>query len=151
MASLVRRDWPLPWPSWFARGLPERLRPFDFPELDEWFGEDRMRIEEFRENNTLVIRAELPGVDPDKDVEVTVDNGALTIRAERRQRTDERDEQRNFFRSEFRYGQLTRRVPLPAGARADGVTATYTDGVLEVKVPIDEQDAAAKQVIIRRE
>ena len=79
-----------------------------------------------------MIRAELPGLDPDKDIEVTVDGRTLTIYAERRQ------EDRDPYRSEFRYGSLTRQVRLPAKVDATDITARYEKGVLEVSVPVRE-------------
>jgi HSP20 family molecular chaperone IbpA len=65
-----------------------------FPELLDWlespwsavlrFGPAQtFRVEDYTEDGTYMIRAELPGVDPDKDVEVTVESGLLTIHAER--------------------------------------------------------------------
>ena len=70
-------------------------------------------------DNRYVIRAELPGLDPEKDIEVTVEGRTLTIHAERRQEDKEPN------RSEFRYGSLTRPVMLPAKVDAKDVTARY--------------------------
>lgn len=89
-----------------------------------------IRVEDERREDAYVLRAELPGLDPDKDVQIVVADGTLTIQAERKEQTAAPK------RSEFRYGQFTRSVPLPAGADPDQVTARYTDGVLEVTVPI---------------
>ncbi len=90
------------------------------------------RVEEMARDNRYVIRAELPGVDPEKDVEVTVEGRTLTIHAERRQ------EGSGPSRSEFRYGSLTRLVRLPAGVDPKDVTVRYDRGVLEVSVPVHE-------------
>ena len=87
------------------------------------------RVEEVARDNRYVIRAELPGLDPEKDIEVTVEGRTLTIQAERRQ------EDSGPYRSEFRYGSLTRLVRLPARVDAKDVTARYDRGVLEVSVP----------------
>ena len=76
-----------------------------------------------------MIRAELPGLDPENDIEVTIDGRVLTIRAERRH------EDTGPCRSEFRYGSLAREVRLPARVDAADVTARYDKGVLEVSVP----------------
>lgn len=65
----------------WLRSLPMR-RPFGLNEASP--GEDLIRVDELREDNTQVIRAELPGIDPDKDVEITVCEGVLRINAERR-------------------------------------------------------------------
>jgi HSP20 family protein len=88
------------------------------------------RVEEMIRDDRYMIRAELPGLDPDNDIEVTVDGRILTIRAERCQRDKEP------YRSEFRYGSLARTVRLPARVDAADVTAGYDKGVLEVSVPV---------------
>ncbi len=90
------------------------------------------RVEEMARDNRYVIRAELPGLDPEKDIEVTVEGATLTIHAERRQ------EDGGPYRSEFRYGSLTRLVRLPARVDAQDVSARYDRGVLEVSVPVRE-------------
>ena len=87
------------------------------------------RVEEVARDNRHVIRAELPGLDPERDIEVTVEGMTLTIHAERRQ------EDSGSYRSEFRYGSLTRLVSLPVKVDAEDVTARYERGVLEVSVP----------------
>ncbi len=109
---------------------------------------DLIRVEEAMEDHTLVIRAELPGVDPEKDVELTVDKGILTLHAERREEKEVKGRHSN--RSEFRYGSFSRSVSLPAGATEDDIKATYTDGILEVRVPIDGEKAEAKKIAITK-
>jgi HSP20 family protein len=79
----------------------------------DWRGEELIRVDEYRDGNTEVIRAELPGVDPEKDVEITVNDGILRIRAERR--IEEKTEDKGYLRHELRYGSLTRSLPLPDG------------------------------------
>jgi HSP20 family protein len=109
-----------------------------------------IRVEESVEGNTLVVRAELPGIDPDKDVSVSVVDGALEIKAERKEKTETKD--KNSNRSEFRYGSLMRRVALPDGVDQDNITASYRDGVLEVRtvVPEKAQQAPARKIEIQR-
>lgn len=92
-----------------------------------------LRVEEFVEEGTLVIRAELPGVDPEKDVEITVADGVLRLRAHREERTEQ--DRPTGYRSEFHYGSLERTMRLPEEAHADDITASYHDGILEVRVP----------------
>ena len=70
-----------------------------------------MRIEDRLEEDRYVVQAELPGVDPDKDVHIDVQNNQLMVSAERREETTEKG------RSEFRYGSFRRRVSLPPGPR----------------------------------
>lgn len=92
-----------------------------------------MRVEQFLDGNTLVVRAEVPGIDPDKDVDVSVSEGTLHIKAEREEKSEHRS--KTGYRSEFRYGSFTRSFALPPGAREEDITATYKDGVLEVRAP----------------
>lgn len=92
----------------------------------------------------------MPGIDPDEDVEITLDEGTLCIRAERKESHEEKDEDKGSYRSEFRYGQFTRRLPLPARATKEDVKATYNDGILEIRVPINEETAEAKKIPVNR-
>ena len=102
-----------------------------------------IRIEEGQEDGTYVVRAELPGIDPDEDLELTVDQGVLTMRAERSEETQ------NKHRSEFRYGSFTRSVTLPAGVKEEDITADYDKGVLTVKAPMREEGGTARRVEVR--
>jgi HSP20 family protein len=95
-----------------------------------------IRVEEYVDDRTLVVRAEMPGVDPDKDIEVSVADGVLYIRAERQEKEGLSD--KDLFRSEFRYGSFTRKVPLPDGVKDEDITASYKDGVLEVRTLLPE-------------
>ena len=129
---------------------------FEWPELlfrrfsDRWpfFVDEAMKVEEFREDGTLVVRAELPGIDPDKDVELTVKNGYLTIHAARRE--EKKEEGKEHHRSEFTYGSFTRVIPLPVGTEETDVKATYTDGILEIRIPVDPAKAEAYKVPVTR-
>lgn len=90
----------------------------------------------------LVIRAELPGIDPDKDVEITFEDGFLRIRGERRR--EEKEEGKGWYRIESSYGAFDRSIPLPEGVEPEDVKATYVDGILEVVVPGAAEPAPAK-------
>jgi HSP20 family protein len=130
-----------------------RFAPFSWsrvwPDLWRPFGDDDLvRVEEYTEGESVVIRAELPGIDPEKDVEITIHDNELRITGERRQ--ERRTEDDKGFRSEFRYGSFTRVVRLPVGASEHDVRATYTDGVLEVRVPVDRGTAEARRVPVHR-
>ena len=75
----------------------------------------------------------MPGIGPEKDVDVSVANGELHIRAQREEQSEEKS--KDGFRSEFRYGSFTRDIPLPEGIKDDDITASDHDGVLEVRAP----------------
>lgn len=128
---------------------------FDLPGLFRWFEErrplhafdDRIRMEEEVADGVLHIRAEAPGIDPDRDAEVTVDDGVLRVRVERRK--EERTESDGRVRSEFRYGSFARALTLPRGTDAAKVSATYRDGILDVSVPMPETvDTSSQKVAI---
>ena len=103
-----------------------------------------VRVEDFTEDDAYVLRAELPGVDPDKDVELTIEGDLLTIRGERR------EEKKDKNHKEFHYGAFSRSIPLPAGVKAEDITATYTDGVLEVRVPARTETVTQVAIPVQR-
>ena len=109
-----------------------------------------IKVEECREGDTLVVRAELPGVDPDKDITVEVFDGALVISADRTERVEANED--HFHRSEFRYGSLTRSVALPKGVDESSIVATYKDGVLEVRMamPTETSRSDAHRIEVQR-
>ncbi len=134
-------DFSLSWPSW--RWFDDVIRDVDW--------RPPFRVEEYREGDQMVVRAELPGIDPDKDVTVEVADGDLVITAEKRHHAESTE--RHVQRSEFRYGMLTRSVALPEGVDASAIEATYKDGILEVRTPMPEthqDDGAVRKIAIRR-
>jgi HSP20 family protein len=127
--ALMHRERP-ERPDRFRFDVPEVFRRMlDFDTEPGW-----LRVEEFVDEGTLVLRAELPGLDPDKDVELSIVDGVLHIRAERTEKTEKKVE--GTYRSEFRYGSFVRSVALPDGVDVDAITATYNDGILEVRTPL---------------
>lgn len=108
-------------------------RPSLFSDLIGWVesmtSEPDIRVEEFVEDGRHVIRADIPGVDPTKDIELTVDGGLLRLRGERRA------EQHDEHRTEIRYGAFERVLSLPTGTKPEDVKADYANGVLTVSVP----------------
>jgi HSP20 family protein len=119
----------------WSRMMPMR-RPFFFRDLA---GEEMIRVDEFRDGKELVIRAELPGIDPDKDVELTVSDGMLHIQAERRE--EEHKDEKGYHRRELRYGSFSRSLPLPGGVKETDINAAYKDGILEIRVPTPKDSA----------
>lgn len=104
------------------------------------FDSNLMRLEDETKDGVYEVRAELPGVDPTDDIEVTVRDGQLTIKAERTQTSESNGH------SEFSYGSFVRTVALPAGADEDEINATYDRGILTVTVPLSEDQPAEKRV-----
>lgn len=131
---------------------------FDFPDMSRLFerrwpellADDRIRVEEEIKDDVLHIRAEVPGIDPERDAEVSVREGVLTIKVERR-KEERKEEDEGMVRSEFRYGSFYRSVPLPKGVDSSKVNASYRDGILEVTVPVPETaEGESKRIEIAR-
>ena len=141
-----RTEWPdwSEWPEWFG------TRRFgDWPtRLPSLFEGHPMKVEEFRDEDTMVIRVEMPGIDPEKDVEIVIDDDVLRVTAERREETKEED--KRSYRSEFHYGSFSRAVALPAGTSEEDVVATYNDGILEIRLPVSEEKAESRKIPISR-
>jgi HSP20 family protein len=108
--------------------------------------DDVISVDEYRDGDVHIIRAELPGIDPDRDVELTVQNGMLRISAERRIQKDTED--KGYTRHELRYGSFTRTLPLPDGATESDIQAGYRDGILEIRVPVREPPADRRPTTI---
>jgi len=138
----------------FTSRQPSAIFRAMFPDLPDWPESPRtallalssaqtFRVEELVQDDRYVIRAELPGLDPDNDIEVTLDGRVLTIHAERRQEATEP------HRSEFHYGSLTRSVRLPARVDPQDVTASYRKGILEVAIPVREAKTEGSRIAIQ--
>jgi HSP20 family protein len=119
------------------------VAPFGWSDLS-WlpFLEPSIRIEDYLEDDRYVVRAELPGIDPTKDVEITYVDGMLRLSVTRG------EERREKGRSEFHYGSFHRTILLPAGAKEDTIAATYHNGLLEITVLIGEPNAIGKHIPI---
>lgn len=87
-------------------------------------------------DNDIVVKADIPGVEPE-DLEVYCTEDGVVLRGETR-REQERDEG-GWHRTERRYGRFERRIPLPPGARPDDAQANFRNGVLELKIPKSEE------------
>ena len=106
------------------------------------------KVDVFQRGNELIIRADVPGVNPD-DVVVEVSDDAVTISGERRQEHEE--DQGGVYRFERTYGSFLRVIPLPDGAIVDRAKANFKDGVLEIAVPAPpEQVSRGRRVEISR-
>jgi HSP20 family protein len=122
------------------------LLPRLFGDMTDWFEMDfprslpAIRFEDEVSDKEYVLRAELPGLEPDKDVQIMTLHGVLTVKAERR------EEAKGLNRTEFRYGALQRSIRLPANADEKAIKATYGKGILEITVPLTAQQPAGHQI-----
>jgi HSP20 family protein len=102
----------------------------------------RPAVEIKDENNAVIVRAQLPGMDA-KGLNVEVTREAVLIAGEHRH--EQKTEEAGFFKSEFRYGKFRRVLPLPVAVQNDKVEAEYKDGVLTLTLP--KVEAVRNQVV----
>jgi HSP20 family protein len=103
----------------------------------------------FRDDDEMVVQAELPGLDPTEDLEIDIEQNVLQISGTK-SKSNEFDEADLFVR-ERRFGRFRRSIILPSGVTPDSVRASYENGILTVRVPLpapssdgDEQEAAVR-------
>jgi HSP20 family protein len=121
MTDELDRVFTEPWPLF-------RVPTFDL-EASQWVP----KVDVVTKDNKLVTRVDLPGMKKE-DVTVEIADGLLTLSGERKKETKE--EKDNFYREEREYGSFCRTVPLPKGVKPEDVKASFTNGVLEVMVPL---------------
>ncbi len=90
------------------------------------------RVDIHEEKDRFVVLADVPGVDP-KDIDITADNGVLTVRGERK--VEKRETESGYERIERVSGAFLRRFTLPEGANTEQIKAKQINGVLEVTIP----------------
>jgi HSP20 family protein len=130
---------------WAGADITDSFRRFLEGDTGSW-----LRVEEYRDAGALVIKAEVPGIDPDKDVDITLAGGELRIDVRHEEKAEHKD--KDGYRSEFRYGTFSRTVSLPGGADVKDIKASYKDGILEVRVPVPgEAEATVRKIPINRE
>ena len=120
--QLRHRDWlaPFHWPQAVQSRVP-------------MFAEGRMpKVDIIDNDNDLLIRAELPGVDK-KDLDISMTDSSVTIKAS--SRFEEMEEKADYYRSEIAQGAYSRTIGLPADVDIDQAKTSFKDGVLELTVP----------------
>jgi HSP20 family protein len=155
---LQRRE----YPSWLAPQEFFRANPFSLlrrmtEEMDRVFQEVGLEregsnatgwspaIEISQKEGKYNIQAELPGLDP-KDVKVEVENDSLVIQGERKFEQEEKEA--GVQRTERQYGFFYRSIPLPEGAKVDQAQAKFNNGLLEVTIPVPEQQTNRRSIPI---
>ncbi|HTZ78273.1 MAG TPA: Hsp20/alpha crystallin family protein [Stellaceae bacterium] len=142
-----------PWEAWdtlrdqmdrmfgsFSAGfpsLPSLRRTFGFEpafRFDTSFGLAAPAVDVAETDKEFQITAELPGID-EKNLDVSVSGGVLTIRGEKREEKEEKDKNKNYYLSERRYGSFQRSFQLPDGVDQEKIGANFDKGVLRVTLP----------------
>jgi len=129
-----------------ARGLFERF--FDDMDMTPFFGDEQSFVPAFdiSESDTeYVITAEMPGIE-EKDLEVTISDGILSVKGEKKHEKEEKHE--TYHRVERRYGSFCRSFRVPDGVESDKVDATFKDGILKLAIPKSEK-AETKKIEIK--
>jgi HSP20 family protein len=134
----MRREMDRFWDSFFEVGSRRRTE-----EGGEWF--PSLDVSETKSD--IVVKAELPGLDP-KDIDISLSDGSLTIKGERKQEKEEKEEDYHLIERSF--GTFTRMVRLPKEVKKDKISASYKNGMLKVILPKAEE-AKAKEVKIKVE
>jgi HSP20 family protein len=98
-------------------------------------------IESYAKEGKLFIKVELPGVDS-KDLDVSITDRELVIKGERKAEKDEKE--KDYTYREISYGSFERRFVIPEGVKTDDLKAAFTNGILEISVPIPEVPKAKK-------
>jgi HSP20 family protein len=108
--------------------------------FDDWLdGHERAwtpAIDVVREDDHLVLRADLPGIKPE-EVKIEVEDDILTVSGEHRESKEEKDKQ--YVRRERRYGSFSRSMVLPPGVDAQKIEAKTREGVVEVTIPLPRE------------
>lgn len=107
------------------------------------FDSQAMPLEDEMTGGRYEIRAEIPGIDPARDVDITLHDGRLTISGERAERAASRR------RSEFSYGSFVRTIALPAGADDEDINATYDKGILTISVGMSRANRAERRIRVQ--
>jgi HSP20 family protein len=101
-------------------------------------------VDIYEREGTIVLKAELPGIDP-KDVDIRLENNVLTLRGERR--IDDEVKRESYHRVERAYGTFSRSFTLPSVVDQEKIKADYHDGVLTLSLP-KREEAKPKQITI---
>ncbi|MDL1958515.1 MAG: Hsp20/alpha crystallin family protein [Deltaproteobacteria bacterium] len=95
--------------------------------------------------DALIVKAEVPGIEP-KDIDISLSGDLLTIKGEKKQKTEEKKE--SFHRIETRYGAFSRTIRVPVSVNSDKIEASYDKGVLKIILP-KKEEIKAKQIEIK--
>ena len=105
---------------------------WDLPTVFSGENELKPAFDVSENDKEFVVSAELPGIDI-KDVEITISDGILSVRGEKRQEKEDKGE--DYHRIERRYGSFHRSFRIPGKVESDKIDASYKDGILKVLLP----------------
>ncbi len=118
--------------DFFSRGWMQPFFRRGWPDFESAFAAKFPKVDVIDRDAEILVRAELPGVNKD-DLEVTLSDNLLTIRAKTHQ--EKKEEKGHYHRREISRGEFQRSLRLPANVEGDKTTASFKDGILELTVP----------------
>ncbi len=143
MFELIKRD---PWFTRPSRDLMNFITDEPFFNLrEDRFDPGTLPVDVSEKDHEVIVRTSLPGFKKD-EIDIQVQNGMLTIKAEHDEEKETKDE--SFFRKERRYGMVTRTVALPATVVDDGAKAELNNGVLTLRIP-QAETARPKRIAVK--
>ena len=104
---------------------------------NDW--EPNVDVEE--DEKLIRVKAEVPGID-EKDLDVKIEDGILTISGEKKE--EKKEEKKNYIFSERKFGSFSRSIGLPEGIKTDKINATFKKGILNIEIPKDETKEAKR-------
>lgn len=123
---------------------------FGVPAFEPFFSRDielaAPVVDVVEDDKAFTVTAELPGID-EKDVDVTVSGGVLTIKGEKKKEREEKD--KNHYLSERSYGSFERAFSLPEGVDQDKIAANFAKGVLTVTLPKNAEAQKSKKIEVK--
>jgi HSP20 family protein len=134
----MRREMDRLWESFFEERPRRKIE-----ELGEW----GPSLDLSETKNDLIVKAEVPGIDP-KGIDISLSNDVLTIKGEKKQEKEEKEENYHFI--ERSYGAFSRSIRLPREVQSDKINASYKNGLLKVALPKSEE-AKKKEIKIKVE
>ena len=114
--------------------------------LSPLFGSNMPALDLYDDNNELVAKVELPGLDKD-DIDISISDHTLTVKAEKKH--EEEIKQENYHRVERSRGAIRRTIDLPADVEPDQVKATCKNGVLEIRMPRSRTEQEKQKIEIQ--
>jgi HSP20 family protein len=116
-----------------------------FGQVAETKGVMSPTINTYSKGNTFCVEAEIPGVEKG-DLDVSVDGDILTLRGERKESREVKEEE--YIVRESQFGSFVRRLTLPEGVNADQIHASYDNGILKISMPVEKKLSTGRKVRI---
>lgn len=106
-------------------------------------------VDMYETKEAVVVETPIAGIDP-KNIEVSIDNGVLTIKGQTQRKTEV--EEKDFYRKEIRQGTVFRQIALPASVKSEGAEADYQNGVLKISLPkVDQKKSISIKITDKSE